>query len=88
MRKRFILFFVLLLALAGCANLKEALNADSPGRIPAAGGHLQLLFSNPEYADAKDPLVKQQILENQIWDRRSGSMTVLGGVGLMQVWSF
>lgn len=88
MNKRLILIFIVFLALAGCANLDQAFNAASPGKIPWAGGHLQLLFSNPEYADAQDPLVRQQILENQLFDRRSGSMDVNGGVGMMQVWSF
>ncbi len=88
MSKRLILLLIALIALTGCANLQQALNADNPGRVPAAGGYLQLFFSNPEYADAKDPLVRQQILENQLFDRRSGSLNVTGGIGAMQVWRF
>jgi hypothetical protein len=98
MSKRLIILSILFLALSGCANLQQAFTADSPGKMPWAGGHLQLFYSNPDYAVTTDPLVKQQLLEDQLFAKRYGGTTlsgagstfssVTGGIGMMQVWSF
>ncbi len=95
MFRRFPILLVVLIALAGftgCASGYGLFNADRPGALPWAGGEMQLIFSNPEYAAAGfDPLDRLTLEETRMWrmfGTNSGHPVVTGGIGLMQTWHF
>lgn len=89
MIKKFLALLVLLLAMAGCSTLAPAFNAERPGQIPFQGGTVQLLFSNPDYRDATDPLVRDRLMERRLFAGNRGSYpSTTGGIGLMATWGF
>ncbi len=89
MIRKFLAFLVLLLAMTACSTLAPAFNAEHPGQMPFRGGTVQLLFSNPDYRDATDPLVRDRLMERRLSSGNRGSYpSATGGIGLMATWGF
>jgi hypothetical protein len=93
MKRELALILILLLGISGCSTMsKLGFSYDSahPGEVAAAGGQLQLLFSNPEYTDLNpnDPLAKEEMTRQGLFNRTNGSAFVTGGIGMMEVWRF
>jgi hypothetical protein len=82
------LLLISLTGFFGCATPTGVFNADQPGLIPFEGGEIQLFFSNPDYGDRTDKLVRDQYEMMEIFGKKSGNPVVTGGVGAMAVWHF
>ncbi len=79
---------VLLISMSGCATTALFLDPAHPGMADVAGGHMQLLFSNPEYGDLTDPMVRHEYEQMEVFGRKTGYPFVSGGIGAMEVWHF
>jgi hypothetical protein len=93
MIRKLALIVILLFGISGCSTMARmgfSYDSANPGQVQAAGGQLQLLFSNPEYTDLNpnDPLAKSEMIQNQLYGKTNGSAFVTGGIGMMEVWRF
>jgi hypothetical protein len=90
MIRRLALVLILIFGISGCSSMNGFFNSEHPGEATFAGGQLQLLFSNPEFSDfnPNDPLAKNEMMQNELFGRRTGSPFVTGGVGMMEIWRF
>ncbi len=79
---------IVLFGIYGCATTSVFLDPQRPGAAYVAGGELQLLFANPEYADLSDPMMRQQYQQMEVFGKRAGYPFVTGGIGAMEVWHF
>ncbi len=83
MSKRLLLLLVLVGGLAGCSGMAPFLNTAAPGYAEIDGAQVQLLFSNPNFADHQI-----EDVPTEVFGRRSGQPVVNGGIGAMATWQF
>ncbi len=79
---------IVLFGIYGCTTASVFLDPQHPGSAYVGGGELQLLFSNPEYTDLSDPMMRQQYQQMEVFGKKGGYPFVTGGIGVMEVWRF
>lgn len=81
---------IVLFGVYGCTTSTSNVffNPDHPGMAYLGGGELQLLFANPEYSDLRDPMVREEYQQMEVFGKRAGYPSVSGGIGAMEVWHF